>query len=444
MPALLLLWGGTGLLCAGGLARRLNLAELLSLSLMAGMGTVGVWGLLIMGAGLRFGILTASAILLAVGCFGIPQWRRRWRTRQRPHRLGPVAAVFAVLFTAAAVKPLLEVHWLPLLGWDSRITWGYKAKVILEEGTVRVPAFEDPYRVHLQPAYPVLVPIVQAYCAGFDVTRNDGDFKIPIALANLAAIMLLAGTLRRRTDSTAACFGGACLLGYLPAWASAIEVSLPEVVSGACNLAAAVLLARWFSERDSLVASWAVLFAAMSGLSKGEGMIFLFACVGLLLISAIRMGRVRPALSTGSLPIALALIGLAGWKSLELHLPVVCTMDYWGLFVSGQWSVSWAKLCLIAREYASAAVSPYSWGLLFPLYALALVRSTREQRLLGLVVLTYVAALVPAFVLSSWNPLDAHIRIAFPRILLQVAPIAALNVAEVCAAWFGPPQQPAG
>ena len=444
MPALLLLWGGAGLLCAGGLARRLNLAEFLSLSLLTGMGTVGLWGLLIMAIGQRFGIVTASVILLGVGCFGIREWQARYRTWRRTPRLSVLAALFTLLLATAVVKPLLEVHWLPLLGWDSRIIWGYKAKVILEEGTVRVPAFEDPYRVHLQPGYPVLIPIVQAYCGGFGATRDDRDFKVPIALANLAAIVLFAGALRRRTVSMAACIGGACLLGYLPAWASALEVSLPEVVSGAFNLAAAILLVRWFSEGDSVMASWTILFAALSGLCKGEGVVFLSACLGLMLICAIRMGRARSRLSTAAtLATALALVGLASWKSLELHLPVVCTMDYWGLFVSGQWSVTWGKLCLIATEFAKSVLSPYSWGLLFPLYALALLRTPREHRLLGLLILAYVLAFVPAFVLSSWDPLETHIRIALPRILLQVAPIAALSVAETLAAWLGPPPQPA-
>ncbi len=432
-PAILLLWGGAGFLSRGGIASKLHPALFVSLSFLAGSGITGICGLVFIAVGCRILNPAITTILLLTGVFGLRDWIVRIKNWSCP-RFSAWPIVLSVLLCIAAMKPIAETQILPLLGWDSRIIWGYKAKVLLEEGTIRVPAFEDPYRVHLQPAYPVLVPILQAYFAGFGPAGDDRLFKPPIALFGIAALVLMFGFLRQRGMTTGVSLFGATLLAYLPTWASALDVSLVEIVSASFNVAAAGLFARWIDRDDTFSAGFIFFFASLSSLSKPEGslILFLLAC---MMIASRRGTRptLRGFISFGySIPFLVSLVGLSCWFLLKRHLPFDSSMDYDGLLIARQFELGLPRIIGICGEMAKLILMPTYWGLLFPLFLIAAFRAKKGRGWLSFLVFSFLCLIIPAFILSSWQPVQAHIRIAFPRIVLQIAPIAVIVVSEWC------------
>lgn len=427
---LILAWGGAGMLAAGGLARRLGAAELFGLSTLAGASLVIAWSLLMMAFHLPFGILSSVGVLLLAGLAGYTEWRGRL-ARIGAYRPARAEIILALLLLPAATKVLAEVQLLPLTGWDSRIIWGFKAKVLSTEGSVLSPAFTDPYRIHLHPKYPIGVPVLQAYFAALGPADDDRTFKAPIAVFGLVAPILLWGVMRRSARGGFPAVLGPALLAYLPLWVSALEVSLPEVVSGCLCLAAAGLLVRWLDDGDLCWAAWGMLFAVQSALCKQEGMVFLLI-YGILVFARL-LPRTPPYPSAGTiavLPVAVGICGALSWIALSRYLPIVSTVDYAGIMLNGEWTCSAGKLALIFRELGAIAVSPASWGFLFPLAALAAVTSSGRLMWLAFLIAAYVLAFVPVFVLSPWQPLEPHIGIALPRILLQIAPVVVLLIGE--------------
>ncbi|MBI2840784.1 MAG: hypothetical protein HYX75_20900 [Acidobacteria bacterium] len=427
---LILAWGGAGALVAGGLARRLGAAEFFGLSTLAGASLVITWSLLMMTFHLPFAILSSVGVLLIAGLAGYGEWRDRL-SRIAAHRPVRAEIILALLLLPAAAKVFAEVQLLPLTGWDSRIIWGFKAKVLSAEGTVLAPAFTDPYRIHLHPKYPIGVPILQSYFAAIGPADDDRMFKAPIALFGLVAPILLWGVMRRSAGGGFPAVLGPALLTYLPLWVSALEVSLPEVVSGCLQLAAAGLFLRWTDDGDIFWAAWGMLFAVQSALCKQEGMVFLIIYGILVFVHFLRKTAPHPpAGSIALVPATIAVCGALSWIALSRHLPIVSTVDYAGIVLNGEWTCSAGKLTLILLELGAIIASPSSWGFLFPLAAAAAVTLDGRLMWLTLLIAAYALAFVPVFVLSPWQPLEPHIRIALPRILLQIAPLAVLLIGE--------------
>lgn len=442
--AILLVWAGAGALSAGRLAHRLNMIEFLCLAFLAGAGIVGVWALLLMASGSSSWMATVPLVLLFSGILGAREWRRRLNAIRWPEVPTRSMLVVAILLSVAAVKTLAEAQFLPLSGWDSRIIWGFKAKAIGTEGTVLSPTFMDPYRIHLHPAYPMLVPIVQAYFASLGPAGDDRMYKAAVALFGLAGPLLVFGFLNRgAAPSTRGAAIGAVLLALLPLWVSGLEVSLPEILPACFNLAAAGLFMRWMSERDPCLHAWGLHFALLSALCKEEGLVFavLFLAASAVRIAAVRDARGKPSPSD-LLPVAFVAVGIGSWLGLSHHIPIVSTEDYAGILQGGDWTLTWGKVFLITREFVRALFNTSYWGLL-PMLAIlstASLRATspelRRWRYLTVLIGCYLLLFVPVFVLSPWVLLDRHIRLALPRIALQVAPIGCLVVGQAAGAWI--------
>jgi len=430
-PSLLFVWCGAGLLSTARIASRSHPSEFVALSYLSGAGICGIMSLLLMAAGVRMSVPLLTGGMLLAGAAGIPEWRAWMRTVRRP-RCSLAATGIFLLLLPAAVKPVLETQLLPLVGWDTRIIWGFKAKVIQEEGTIAVAAFEDPYRVHLHPAYPVLVPVLQAYSAGFGPASGDRSYRAVVAVGALAALLLVYGHLRRTGSSSTISLLATALLAYLPLWSSALDVVLLECLLGAIALAAGVMLLRLWREGDMAFLALGFFFCTLLVLSKHEGVVLL--CVwallaGTWLLSASRRRLKKAAVQ--SIPPAVSFLGLFAWWSLARGLPVVSTDDYVGFLVAGQFAQNLRELGAILFETAREIVSWRHWGLLLPLLCIAVLsRKETGSRVVFLLIALYSAAFVPVFVISPWRLVAAHVRIAYPRILLIVAPLAVAVVGE--------------
>jgi hypothetical protein len=95
-----------------------------------------------------------------------------------------------------------------------------------------------------------------------------------------------------------------------------------------------------------------------------------------------------------------------------------------------------ARLCLVK------ALSPRRWGLFWPAFAAfgaaLLTRGSAREKSLALATAATAVVLATVFLFSTW-PLDVHIDQAYPRLLAQLSPAAAVAIVAGYDRAFGTP-----
>ncbi|GEM_PF-1177438 len=147
-------------LARGDALLRFGIAPLLGCLLFAwllylplAMGARWTWGYL----GAVWCIHGGLALWAVQGVFR--GWRRSlaaWEKASYSVRFSFLATVVILLSTA--VPAATGGLW----GYDARAIHGLKAKVLAEQGTLNEADFRDVHRLHFQPDYPLLVPIIES------------------------------------------------------------------------------------------------------------------------------------------------------------------------------------------------------------------------------------------------------------------------------------------
>jgi hypothetical protein len=291
---------------------------------------------------------------------------------------------------------------MPINAMDAMGFWGYSAKAIYYDGTVRTPAITDPLREHPHPRYPLLVPLAQVWVHLVRGGYEDKAVKLLFvafyaALAGVvygAAKSALSGSARGSPQATHAGLAAALLVATLPplrADGYGAAFALADIPL-ACLIASALLC--WAEGGDLRSLLLASLFGSFAAWTKNEGLAF-FAI--LTVLTALRAGAQlsrrgvpadqRARFSWGRVPArgrarqaAAALAGgwllLVPWLLFRHSLPIA-DENYPAHLQLG---VLWANLGRLPvvlltwlREFADAS----QWSLLWLLAAVAAVWAIR-------------------------------------------------------------------
>lgn len=301
---------GFGTLHLLGVARQVsNWWERLALSWLVGLAVLSLLGLSVFlsGESVRFLRTLVWAMVITVGG-AVAAWRRRSDETHPPPSVSVGRPLVVRLGLGLVITCLLLAAWSGPDGFDQRMQWAYKARLVLvEPGPFGDSVFQDDDHVHFHPRYPLLVPVAAATLGSAGGAFNESAYLVLFPLTFAAAAVMLAGGLRRqglaRTD-----LGGLILL-LVPAWCGlfhdrdnlACFGGCPELVLGVGLLGSVVCaLEAWRSGRMGWFVVTAVL-ALMAGLAKAEGFVHVLVAVLLawLLAWRARRGPRRAVLVTG-------------------------------------------------------------------------------------------------------------------------------------------------
>jgi hypothetical protein len=363
----------------------------------------------------------------------------------------------------------------PMHHWDERFQWAYKGKILLEEGGITGPSFQEADRPHLHRGYPLLIPGLEAHLArlagGFHQERAvKGLF--PLFLAGL--LLVSHGALRTRLPGPQALLLTA-LLAALPPLHHATRIQGGPAHTGFADLPlGAFLAAATLALLPLLPASQApgsetrrppfpagalpgiALFAGLAFLTKPEGAAILLAVLVTATLAAaswprngIRSGRrkgrgeiagkrgmsgpasgVVRALAVAALVLLFLLLPRI---LLGLSVPTTGTVgytgdeDYLGRLEPGTLVAGLKQNFLPALMALAAAPLSFRWAFfgLLPLAGLLTIPAWRPWRahLLVLLVLLPLAADLLAFVVTG-SEVRWHLAVALDRIWMQLlAPV---------------------
>ena len=412
---------------------RLTIWENCALAWLFGTATVSVclWigGFLLRGVPLQ---ITVTCLCVALGAFGF----RRWRTfheEQRTDSMNRAEIVFVALF----VIELVLMFWLSFqrtLGWDGLLCWEIKARyAFLNGGVLPVAFFSDVSRWFSNPHYPLLLPLTETW---FYLWIGDCDqfwikFIFPIWYGAAMSILLLAA--EEQSGNRLVGWMIVLLFPLIPCVhdrPGGFQVGYADAPLATIYLGAVFYLLRFIrnGSRDAMV-----LFIALGATlpwMKLEGVV-LWATISLCGAVAIRQRRkVWTPVALSFLP-GLCLIAL--WRIFLTSVHCLPTQDFVfpsldilrrNIFRAGH----------IFRELFWQLIDWREWDIFWLLVTMAMIgilvraRNVRAAALISL----FVAPLVcycSVYLFSAVPDYIWHIETSLRRLLIHLAPIAALLIA---------------
>lgn len=400
----------------------------LSFLLWSWRGTVPLWT-----------CATVPALLAAAFCWQANRGRTASLPEHSGRRLSPLAwsGLGSLLLVQALM--LLPVVELPLFDWEGRMLWAIKAKFLAADFTVAAEPFRDPYRLHIHPRYPLLVPWLTALSG-----RASGGFQEWHYLAVVGSFALLTTwQLYRylaRSAGLLVALGCCVVLIATSAWYTATINLQVEVVLAFYLLAALCRLAEWLDTGHWPDLFLAGILLAGAAMTKNEGVLLAACASGALAAASWQRGRVVKSLAPAATLLVVVLLLILPWLLQLSAIPAVSDENYLQRLNFTAFAAGAARLPLILRSFAGQMADWALWQLfwliapLLVLLSLALWRKiTPLVRLAAFVWIGYFSGILVVYVLSPWADIALHVNSSFSRVMLPLLPCSMLLLGQL--AW---------
>lgn len=426
----------TGFLIVGSLLRHQPrpVAELLGLSLGIGLGAIGLlefWFALL-------GFERADRIVQGVGVISatlIFAFRRFLFAKEaRSFSLGKVSAIDAALLLLCGAAGLLvfvnAVIW-PFEEWDSVFIWGLKGRFLAEASIVPKPwTLTDTSLSYSHLDYPLLLPFL--YAAGYDFAGGfvDTCAKVVLPLIFVSFLLLFYSAVRWKASRTFS-LALTALIATLPSLLRWADTGNADMALTVFYTAAIIYYLRWIEDEKNSDLIFAALFSVFCALTKSEGMALLVINFGLVSFASIKVRRNWKPLLFSLFGISLLLLPWIAWAA---DIPRTHE-DY-----AGKLNMAWenaGRLKIILPQFFKEFTNWQNWGCLWFTLSIAPVifwRNLGRKHVwcLWLFMFAHLALYVFVFVITPWK-LEELFVAALERLVLHVAPVAALLIGFQCA-----------
>lgn len=343
-------------------------------------------------------------------------------------------AVLAVLLLAAMIGSLIVE---PMVEWDAVAMWAYRARVIHATGTLAPSVANWSAEVVAHPDYPPGIPLLEALEYWCSPATPDDRFAKMALIPFVIGLALVAFS---HGEGITRGLGPITALIALAIPAGVVRWSAGSLASGYADFPLAALIAgaswlgcRAVERKDDRAACFAALLAGGAACVKNEGLSFaVIMIVALALVRSAGMpGPWRRLASSVVRTAAPAILVIGPWLILRSRLPPVPgDFDLRGAFrviLSHDLSRAGQIMLAFAKELADVT----HWLLLWPVVVIAwlAVPRARTRPFLFLAVCLAGQLLSYASVyLVSPEPVDWLVATSLKRLILHVAPLAALWV----------------
>ena len=356
------------------------------------------------------------------------------RDDRRPAEQQPSAALDRLLIGAIALAVgLVFVQSIrsPLTQWDSRVIWGFKAKLLYDAGTLHTEDFHDPDRVHRHPRYPLLLPLAEASLWQWTGRVDERSVKVISPLFVAALALVLAGAVRDhvgRTQALALCALVAwCPMLCIHEWGA--RSAHADVPLAFFHTVSTLCLVRWLTTGTLRGAALAGLMAAFGIFTKNEGLALWainVTCAGVA--SLFVPGWRRRA---GWLVfVGVAVLVSLPWFVVQSGLPTVSDENYLARILAGGLGANVARVPQVAAAVAAEMfLAVGRWSVLWYVIGVMILTHIRAASRPGpamvlAALVLYVAAVVAMYTVSPWDDVSVHMAVSLPRVLLHVLPVA--------------------
>jgi len=425
----------------------------LCLAWLAGLGTVTLLGLtgsrsdpgihgaaLVCGSGfvtvttvvlgfIVHGILLHSVIVIMCLWLGWCWWKGMDPAVPAQPGPGPLSRFLLVVMLSASVG----VTWLSLyresLDWDGLFNWEAKAHIaFINQGTIPLTFYTNGYDF-FHKSYPPMLPLLETWIYTFVGHADQSMAKLVGPYFYLAAALLVLSVGLRQTTTQWAAASVVAPFLLIPAFfigegsAASGYADFPLAVVYLCCI---VNVCEYWNTSALYAARVAGISGALLPLTKAEGIILVLA----VMIAAAPVSMRRRDWRAAIWIVLPGVTAWAAWRAMlgVLRVPresdfVPVSMDYLSSHLDRARSlVSW-----MAQELTNWQAWSYLWIFLLIAVALALRNAQRWRWYPGSVAVLVPLVIYPCvYLFTAWNSVEAHVKSSLPRLLIHIAPTAAV------------------
>jgi len=333
-------------------------------------------------------------------------------------------SLLAVLFLFVVARAVMYPVW----AWDAIAIWGFKAKVFYLKGAINLCGFEA------HNYYPNLVPLLVSYLYLWLGQVNDSLVKLVFPLWGAALLGMLFGMLKRLHLTRTLALGVTTFFALNGiTFITHLHIVYADLGMTFFALGAAGFIYLWLAGAGPpRTLPLAALFFAGLAWSKFEGPPLAGT---ILLASALSLIWLRPPhwvrrFLSLAWPVGGLLLGYLPWRLFALSQGIETGSDH----ILGFY---WQQLFRALPALGLALINPTLFGILWPTALLALVLSgkkivTSPILFLALFLGGNFLAILLAYAVAPTSPFEFHLylRATLDRLLLHLAPVAALLVGE--------------
>ncbi|MGC3989773.1 MAG: hypothetical protein QM796_08875 [Chthoniobacteraceae bacterium] len=311
---------------------------------------------------------------------------------------------------------------------DGLLLWEFKAHLaFLNGGSIPREYFSDPSRLWSHQDYPLMLPMLETWVYQWIGESNQTLAKAPFPLFYLAAAALMIGGAQRLSGQPWRGALAAVLMGFIPS----LTLEPGGAASGwgdfplaVCYLGAVVFLLH-FLKTNSCESLYA--FAGMSALLpwvKNEGVV-LWGCLLVVLAVICWIHRALASFFRAAIP-TLAVLVL--WKCFVAVMHAPKLKDFVPVTLETL-QANAGRIPILALAVPQQIIDFDRWSLLWPVAFVALWLLVRRQRNREALVFAWgiffpITLFSGVYLFSAWPDYRFHFATSFPRLLVDVAPVA--------------------
>ena len=343
------------------------------------------------------------------------------------------STVLALLWLIVTGRAVLK----PIQFWDAWATYAFKAKVIFLEAAIPSPALFAWGGSPNYPDYPLGVSLQEVWVSWFVGAWDDVAVKLLFPGYLLSLWCLAYGSLREQWEARSAMLGTLFVAG--------LPLVLQHGHDGYTNLplayfvfGGAVALTRYVRSSDRRDLVLAAMFGAGLVWMRVDGVVFV-ACNALLLL--VLAARRSPFLITKgwvdvAIYLSLPLLVWGGWSLAKLHIGISSTFQVDGSSVVPLFD-RWSRIAVV---FFRSFFLDGNWLILWALFALGVIHRWRdvvslESLFLFWPVIFYLGGIAFLFATTGLSRFLEDGTVVH-RLILHVAPLAALWVVQVFGRWW--------
>ncbi|MCI0620578.1 MAG: hypothetical protein L0387_02725 [Acidobacteria bacterium] len=389
-------------------------------------------------------LIFAAGLLAVLAILQVLKFRsRRMRQVSRPvlqftrkaaqpnHPFSPVEWVTLAVVGFCFLIVFADACSQPLLSFDARAIWAFKAKVLYFEQGIYNEAFLDAERLHAKTRYPQLIPLAETFIARVSGSFNERAFKLLFPCYFVSLVLLVGWELRREFSRRHALLATSFFAAlpvftiYANGGGASGYADLP--LAFYCT-ALTTRLFRWLQDGSACALRVAVLLACLTAFTKTEGLALVFVTFSVTAFAGLFLfGRSLRSLRPLIAAVSAALICLTPWFIYKAQLPIV-DEDFVRLLTPEKIASGLDRLPYILRSLGKEFfLKPHLWSLLWISAVALLLRSPKNTIRFSLVVflwipIFYTVLLCVIFMVIPWR-LEELFPVALTRLMMHVAPL---------------------
>jgi hypothetical protein len=434
---LLLVWG-TGMLALRLLARSRSTGRLRDLPLAFGCG----WAVLFLCwlPVQRFGPVPPAwyaLVLAALGSAALVRSVPAPGPSPPPPRWLPLDRALLAILVAICATTVSAALPLPITDWDTRILWATKAKLLATEPTLTSEVFRDPYRLHIHPRYPLMLPWLGALVAGGGAGFHERGYQALLLLIGALSIAQFCMTAAEMAGRRTALVLG-CAFSLTGVWMESLLHSRAEVALVFFLLLAIEAIRRWFHPAAGARVVLPALLLVGLALVKNEGLLLSAALTAGCAAAGWGGGEGTGGAVKRTATLSACWLGLyLVWVAALRGVPPVSDENYWERLHPEILAAGLNRVGALGRAVAGEVSRASHWHLVWSLPALLAVmtlarreRTSALFRMVAVVATLYPCGILFIYLLSPWRDLGQHVSITFGRVMLPLLPAFLLLLGE--------------